>query len=83
MCLNVAMIEAMSGVYPIINDIEHLPKVAGPNNASVTSIEGEATSKGFKVTDNFINKFTEASCEALNHYDHRTNHIIIKSQNYL
>ena len=66
----VAMIEAMKcGAYPIITDIGALSEVAGPNNASVISIEGEATSKGFKVTDNFINKFTEASCEALNHYD--------------
>lgn len=66
----VAMIEAMRcGAYPIITDIGALSEVAGPNNASVISIEGEATSKGFKVTDNFINKFTEASCEALNHYD--------------
>ena len=66
----VAMIEAMRcGAYPIITDIGALAEVAGPNNASVISIEGEATSKGFKVTDNFINKFTEASCEALNHYD--------------
>ena len=66
----VAMIEAMKcGAYPIITDIGALAEVAGPNNASVISVEGEATSKGFKVTDNFINKFTEASCEALNHYD--------------
>ena len=66
----VAMIEAMKcGAYPIITDIGALAEVAGPNNASVISIEGEAISKGFKVTDNFINKFTEASCEALNHYD--------------
>ena len=64
------MIEAMKcGAYPIITDIGALAEVAGPNNASVISIEGKATSKGFKVTDNFINKFTEASCEALNHYD--------------
>ena len=56
----VAMIEAMRcGAYPIITDIGALAEVAGPNNASVISIEGEATSKGFKVTDNFINKFTE------------------------
>jgi len=66
----VAMIEAMRcGAYPIITDIGALAEVAGPSNASVISIEGEATSKGFKVTDNFINKFTEVSCEALNHYD--------------
>ena len=66
----VAMIEAMRcGAYPIITDIGALSEVAGEKNASVVPIEGEATSKGFKVTDNFINKFTEASCEALNHYD--------------
>lgn len=66
----VAMTEAMKcGAYPIITDIGALAEVAGPNNASVIPIEGEATSKGFKVTDNFINKFTEASCETLNHYD--------------
>ncbi len=66
----VAMTEAMKcGAYPIITDIGALAEVAGPNNASVIPIEGEATSKGLKVTDNFINKFTEDSCEALNHYD--------------
>jgi glycosyltransferase involved in cell wall biosynthesis len=66
----VSMIEAMKcGAYPIITNIGALSEVAGSNNASVVSIEGESTSKGFKVTDNFINKFTEACCEALNYYD--------------
>ena len=52
------MIEAMRcGAYPIITDIGALAEVAGPNNASVISIEGEATSKGFKFHwyDGYIN----------------------------
>ena len=66
----VSMVEAMRcGAYPIITDIGALSEVAGEKNASVVPIEGEPTSKGFKVTDNFINTFAETCCEALNYYD--------------
>ena len=66
----VSMVEAMRcGAYPIITNIGALAEVAGEKNASVVPIEGENTSKGFKVTENFINNFTDACCQALNHYD--------------
>jgi len=66
----VSMAEAMKcGAYPIITDIGALAEVAGERNASVVPIEGENTSKGFKVTENFINNFTDACCQALDHYD--------------
>lgn len=66
----VSMVEAMRcGAYPIITNIGALAEVAGERNASVVPIEGENTSKGFKVTENFINNFTDACCQALNHYD--------------
>lgn len=66
----VSMAEAMKcGAYPIITDIGALAEVAGERNASVVPIEGENTSKGFKVTENFINNFTDVCCQALDHYD--------------
>jgi len=66
----VSMVEAMKcGAYPIITNIGALAEVAGTNNASIVPIEGEATSKGFKVTENFINTFAETCCKALNYYD--------------
>ena len=66
----VSMVEAMKcGAYPIITDIGALSEVAGKKNASIVPIDGEPTSKGFKITDDFINKFMETCCEALNYYD--------------
>ena len=66
----VSMIEAMRcGAYPIITNIGALNEVAGENNSSVVPIEGENTSRGWKVTDDFINKFTETCCHALEYYD--------------
>jgi len=66
----VSMAEAMRcGAYPIITNIGALAEVAGPNNASVVPIEGENTSKGWKVTDNFIKEFASACCMALDYYD--------------
>ena len=38
-------------------------------NATVVTIEGENTSKGWKVTDNFIHQFADACCLALEYYD--------------
>jgi len=66
----VSMIEAMRcGAYPIITDIGALMEVAGQNNAQVVPIEGNPTSKGYEVTDNFINNFAETCCLILDHYD--------------
>jgi GT2 family glycosyltransferase len=66
----VSMIEAMKcGTYPIITDIGALAEVAGEKNANVVPIEGENTSKGWKVTDNFIQQFANACCLALEYYD--------------
>jgi glycosyltransferase involved in cell wall biosynthesis/GT2 family glycosyltransferase len=68
----VSMIEAMKcGAYPIITDIGALAEVAGEKNATVVPIEGENTSKGWKVTDNFIRQFADACCLALDYYDNK------------
>ena len=65
----VAMCEAMkSGAYPIITNIGALPEVAG-EFASVVPIEGKNTSKGWEVTENFLNNFTETCCKALDYFD--------------
>jgi len=66
----VSMTEAMRcGAYPIITDIGALSEVAGEKNATVVPIHGEPTSKGYRVSDQFINNFTEACCLALNYFD--------------
>jgi glycosyltransferase involved in cell wall biosynthesis len=66
----VSMVEAMkSGAYPIITDIGALAEVAGENNASIVPIDGTPTSKGYQVTENFINNFTETCCKALDYFD--------------
>ena len=66
----VSMVEAMkSGAYPIITDIGALTEVAGENNASVVPIDGNPTSKGYQVTEDFINNFTETCCKALDYFD--------------
>jgi len=60
------MVEAMRcGAYPIITDIGALAEIAGEKIASVVPIEGQSTSKGFKVTENFINNFAETCCNVL------------------
>ena len=67
-----AMCEAMRcGAYPIISNIGALAEVAGERNASVVPIDGENTSKGWKVTDKFINDFADACCMALDYYDNK------------
>ena len=54
----VSMVEAMkSGAYPIITNIGALAEVAGENNASVVPIDGTPTSKGYQVTEDFMNSF--------------------------
>lgn len=66
----VSMVEAMkSGAYPIITNIGALAEVAGENNASVVPIDGTPTSKGYQVTENFMNSFADACCLALDYYD--------------
>jgi glycosyltransferase involved in cell wall biosynthesis len=66
----VSMIEAMKcGAYPIITNIGALAEVAGEKNATVVPIEGENTSKGWKVTENFLINFANACCMALDYYD--------------
>jgi len=66
----VSMTEAMRcGAYPIITDIGALAEVAGEKNATAVPIEGENTSKGWKVTENFLINFANACCLALDYYD--------------
>jgi len=66
----VAMGEAMRcGAYPIITSIGALSEVAGEKNATVVPIDGENTSKGWKITDKFLIDFANACCEVLNYYD--------------
>jgi GT2 family glycosyltransferase len=66
----VSMVEAMKcGAYPIITDIGALAEVAGEKNATVVPIEGENTSKGWKVTENFLVNFANACCMALDYYE--------------
>jgi glycosyltransferase involved in cell wall biosynthesis/GT2 family glycosyltransferase len=66
----VSMTEAMRcGAYPIITNIGALIEVAGEKNATVVPIEGVNTSKGWKVTDNFIHQFANACCLALDYYE--------------
>lgn len=66
----VSMAEAMRcGAYPIITDIGALAEVAGEKNATIVPIEGENTSKGWKVTENFLVNFANACCLALDYYE--------------
>lgn len=66
----VSMVEAMKcGTYPIVTNIGALAEVAGEKNATVVPIEGENTSKGWKVTENFLINFANACCLALDYYE--------------
>lgn len=66
----VSMVEAMKcGAYPIVTSIGALAEVAGEKNATVVLIEGENTSKGWKVTENFLVNFANACCMALDYYE--------------
>lgn len=70
----VSMVEAMKcGAYPIVTNIGALAEVAGEKNATVVSIEGENTSKGWKVTENFLINFSNACCMALDYYEKEPN----------
>jgi glycosyltransferase involved in cell wall biosynthesis len=66
----VAMTEAMkSGCYPIITNIGALQEVAGENFASVVPLDGTRTTKGYEVTEKFLNTFAEVCCTALDYFD--------------
>ena len=66
----VSMAEAMkSGAYPIITSIGALSEVAGNNFASVVPLEGTRTTKGYQVTENFLNTFAEVCCTALDYFE--------------
>jgi glycosyltransferase involved in cell wall biosynthesis len=66
----VAMAEAMkSGAYPIITNIGALEEVATEQFSSIVSIDGIRTPQKYEVTDNFINKFAEVCCVALDYFD--------------
>ncbi len=65
-----SMCEAMRcGCYPIVTSIGALREVAGERNASVVQMEGRPTTTGYEVTEDFINNFTFACCEALDIFD--------------
>ena len=66
----VSMAEAMkSGAYPIITNIGALSEVAGENFASVVSLDGTRTTKGYEVTEKFLNTFAEVCCTALDYFE--------------
>jgi len=66
----VSMAEAMkSGAYPIITNIGALSEVAGENFASVVPLDGTRTTKGYEVTENFLNTFAEVCCTALDYFE--------------
>lgn len=66
----VSMAEAMKcGAYPIITNIGALQEVAGENFASVVPIDGNRTSKGYEVTEKFLNTFAEVCCTALDYFE--------------
>ena len=66
----VSMAEAMKcGAYPIITDIGALSEVATENFASVVPIDGTRTSVKYEVTENFLNRFAEICCTALDYFE--------------
>ena len=66
----VSMAEAMKcGCYPIITNIGALPEVATDKFSSIVPLEGTRTPLKYEVTDNFINKFAEVCCTALDYFD--------------
>lgn len=65
----VSMAEAMAaGCYPIVADIGALAEISG-EIATLVPMDGESTTKGWQVTDQFINMFAQAVIDALNFYD--------------
>ena len=66
----VSMAEAMKcGCYPIITNIGALSEVATDKFSSIVPLEGTRTTEKYEVTDNFINKFAEVCCTALDYFD--------------
>lgn len=66
----VAMAEAMKcGCYPIITDLGALPEVATEKFSSIVPIDGNRTSVGYEVTEQFINNFVKACVTALDYFD--------------
>jgi glycosyltransferase involved in cell wall biosynthesis len=65
----VSLAEAMScGCFPILTDIGALPEVSN-EIANIVPMEGERTSTGYEVTDNFLNNFIDACKSALYFFD--------------
>jgi hypothetical protein len=65
----VSLAEAMKcGCYPIITDIGAIPEVSN-EIATIVPIEGIRTTKGYEVTDNFLNNFINACKTALHFFD--------------
>ena len=65
----VSLAEAMScGCFPILTDIGALPEVSN-EIANIVPMEGTRTSKGYQVTDNFLNNFINACKSALHFFD--------------
>ena len=61
----VSLAEAMKcGCYPIITDIGAIPEVSN-EIATIVPIEGVRTTKGYEVTDSFIQNFVSACKSAL------------------
>ena len=65
----VSLAEAMScGCFPILTDIGALPEVSN-EIANIVPMEGTRTTKGYEVTDNFLNNFINACKSALHFFD--------------
>ncbi len=78
----VSMVEAMRcGAYPIITSIGAIAEVAGQGNSSVVPMDGRPTNTGYEVTEDFINNFTDACCEALDIFDQQRQRYNEVSQN--
>jgi glycosyltransferase involved in cell wall biosynthesis len=70
----VSLAEAMScGCFPILTDIGALPEVSN-EIANIVHMEGTRTSKGYEVTDNFLNNFINACKSALHFFDNDRNY---------
>jgi len=65
----VSMIEAMRcGCYPIISDIGALPETSG-ELANIIKMHGEATSRGWIPSDQFINNFAQSCIDVLDIFE--------------
>lgn len=70
----VSLAEAMAcGCFPILTDIGALPEVSN-EIANIVPMEGIRTSKGYEVTDNFLNNFINACKSALHFFDNDKNY---------